>query len=735
MAGAGYVMPFSDAGAPETYTRGTPDPYMFREMGTKPSSDGRLYITDSREKATRQVTNRKTHAVTSKVMPAAQLFRNVKGGPPFWIPTADYLPRVVEGPSMGQVLSQAATSVGTPIVSVGKGIASVGYGIAKTVGKMAVSPVSLVSDIAQGKNVLNSFASNIKDNLQNAKELAPYAQAVLSIVPGVGAGVNAAIAAGTALAHGQPITDALVSGLKNMVPGGPIAAQALDTAFKIAKGDNVLSSVLDAARNQVPEGPAKIAFDTGVALAHGQNLQTALIQHGSKLLPGGETVQSAVRQVASGGSVVNALAGAAKEQGMSFFDRQLGPAASRALSRQGPVIGQIRNAAMSVVPANVKQAAQAILQNPSLRSLPISEVSRRLGIPERDVQHAVASVVQAANRTGMGRQVRALAPAHAIADRIGTMTSFDQNLARFGSRMAPIATSHNAIRRLPRFPHLMPGAMGLQDAGAFSTIKLGSTGADVQAWQKIIGVTADGKFGPQTDAATRTWQRSHGLTADGIVGPKTWAAASGGTPTQAPTGQGSFTIPEVVISAAPPPPLTTTQIAAANSMPTIRLGSTGPAVITWQGILRRDSGISGFTIPPDGQFGPMTDAATRAWQNSSGITPDGVVGPQTWTKGIGSLTTAPLPAEKAPGVALPTPAPVGLPPGLPPIPTQPASAPAPIATLPPMPPPGPAPVVLMPSPVGVTTPPPLSAQSDSKAGGAVAALAIGGLIAKVMGIF
>jgi peptidoglycan hydrolase-like protein with peptidoglycan-binding domain len=170
-------------------------------------------------------------------------------------------------------------------------------------------------------------------------------------------------------------------------------------------------------------------------------------------------------------------------------------------------------------------------------------------------------------------------------------------------------------------------------------------------------------------------------------------------------------------------------------MPTIKLGSTGPAVITWQGILRRDSGISGFTLPPDGQFGPMTDAATRAWQRSSGITPDGVVGPMTWKQGIGSLTTAPLPAESAPGVALPTPVPVGLPPGLPPIPTQPASAPAPVATLPPMPPPGPAPPMMMPPSIGVTTPPPVSAQSDSKAGGAVAALAIGGLIAKVMGIF
>ena len=44
-------------------------------------------------------------------------------------------------------------------------------------------------------------------------------------------------------------------------------------------------------------------------------------------------------------------------------------------------------------------------------------------------------------------------------------------------------------------------------------------------WQKIIGVTPDGQFGPNTAAATKTWQGQHGLTADGVVGPKTWAAA------------------------------------------------------------------------------------------------------------------------------------------------------------------------------------------------------------------
>lgn len=55
-----------------------------------------------------------------------------------------------------------------------------------------------------------------------------------------------------------------------------------------------------------------------------------------------------------------------------------------------------------------------------------------------------------------------------------------------------------------------------------TTIKKGSKGEDVKKIQKVVGVTADGDFGPKTEAAVIAWQKAHGLTADGLVGPKTW---------------------------------------------------------------------------------------------------------------------------------------------------------------------------------------------------------------------
>ena len=56
------------------------------------------------------------------------------------------------------------------------------------------------------------------------------------------------------------------------------------------------------------------------------------------------------------------------------------------------------------------------------------------------------------------------------------------------------------------------------------TIKRGSKGDEVVTLQKILGITADGDFGPKTEAAVKSYQSAHGLTADGIVGAKTWAA-------------------------------------------------------------------------------------------------------------------------------------------------------------------------------------------------------------------
>ena len=62
-------------------------------------------------------------------------------------------------------------------------------------------------------------------------------------------------------------------------------------------------------------------------------------------------------------------------------------------------------------------------------------------------------------------------------------------------------------------------------------LKKGSTGDDVKKLQQKLGLSADGAFGPGTEAAVKKWQADNGLTADGIVGEGTWGKMFGGQTT------------------------------------------------------------------------------------------------------------------------------------------------------------------------------------------------------------
>uniref|UniRef100_UPI0035E3E4BA peptidoglycan-binding domain-containing protein n=1 Tax=Archangium violaceum TaxID=83451 RepID=UPI0035E3E4BA len=153
------------------------------------------------------------------------------------------------------------------------------------------------------------------------------------------------------------------------------------------------------------------------------------------------------------------------------------------------------------------------------------------------------------------------------------------------------------------------------------TLKLGASGASVKTLQQALANAGfspgavDGQFGPKTAAAVKAFQSAKGLVADGVVGPKTWAK----------------------LTAAP----------AGGATPTLKQGATGASVTNLQKLLAQHGFNPGAA---DGQFGPKTTAAVKAFQSAKGLVADGVVGPQTW----GKLNGAAAPSAPAPGGSGPT---------------------------------------------------------------------------------
>jgi peptidoglycan hydrolase-like protein with peptidoglycan-binding domain len=69
----------------------------------------------------------------------------------------------------------------------------------------------------------------------------------------------------------------------------------------------------------------------------------------------------------------------------------------------------------------------------------------------------------------------------------------------------------------------VPGFSSTTDLNRFQLVRRGARGTIVAWAQQRVKVTADGIFGPNTEAAVKTLQEKYGLAVDGIVGPDTLA--------------------------------------------------------------------------------------------------------------------------------------------------------------------------------------------------------------------
>lgn len=85
------------------------------------------------------------------------------------------------------------------------------------------------------------------------------------------------------------------------------------------------------------------------------------------------------------------------------------------------------------------------------------------------------------------------------------------------------APSPGAITVVPLGP-ASPTSPASTQSVSLPTLRRGSSGPEVKILQQRLGIPADGKFGPGTEAAVRGHQGRSGLTPDGVVGTRTWAS-------------------------------------------------------------------------------------------------------------------------------------------------------------------------------------------------------------------
>ncbi|MBQ7335441.1 MAG: peptidoglycan-binding protein [Clostridia bacterium] len=203
-------------------------------------------------------------------------------------------------------------------------------------------------------------------------------------------------------------------------------------------------------------------------------------------------------------------------------------------------------------------------------------------------------------------------------------------------RDAPVAGSTTSA---PTYP-LQLGSTG--DEVRTAQIRLNRISSNFPSIPKIAAT--DGIFGTDTENAVIRFQEVFNLTPDGVIGKNTW-----------------YTIQNIYIGVKRLNDLNSEGISldeVTQQYPSaLQEGSVGDGVRNLQYFL---SYLSQYydTIPAvaiDGTFGPTTKAAVEAAQRTFGLTPDGVVGEQTWyaitNAYLGIVNT--IPVKYVEGVTVP----------------------------------------------------------------------------------
>lgn len=151
---------------------------------------------------------------------------------------------------------------------------------------LAKGPITLSQSIIKGERLDKAIIGHIAEQIKHVKTVGPYAQMVVTLVPGVGTGVGAALGAGLALAEGQSISDAMVAGVEGSIPGGPIAQAAFRVTYAAASGKPIDEAAVKALpitpeQQQMVLQGARAVKD----ISEGKRVDHTLFNRGQQFLP------------------------------------------------------------------------------------------------------------------------------------------------------------------------------------------------------------------------------------------------------------------------------------------------------------------------------------------------------------------------------------------------------------------------------------------------------------------
>jgi len=113
----------------------------------------------------------------------------------------------------GRAIGSGVKAASSVTGAIGKGISHipvVGKPLHSTFNLTVGAPFAVAGGIASGGNISKVLIHQLQSNVQDVKDVAPYAQTILSTVPGVGQGLAGGIGMSLALANGRPLSEAFV---------------------------------------------------------------------------------------------------------------------------------------------------------------------------------------------------------------------------------------------------------------------------------------------------------------------------------------------------------------------------------------------------------------------------------------------------------------------------------------------------------------------------------------------